>query len=165
MKITNKLILILGIIIAAMLLLAGCGTEKENGVQNNTDQAGLIIKNTKIAMPSSTNDCVSALAVKGDKLIVVGDTQEMAPYEGEQTQIIDAKGTLEMGKYADFALLKNDHFSVPEDQIKDKEAVPTVVNGYIMYGAEEYVNLDPELPPVSPNWSPVNYYGGYAGRR
>ena len=88
-------------------------------------------------------------------------TQGSAWFSGEA----DVKGTLEVGKYADFALLKSDYFSVPEDQIKDMEAVLTVVNGDIVYGAEEYANLDTELPPVSPSWSPVNYYGGYAGRR
>ncbi|WP_296405527.1 amidohydrolase [Psychrobacter sp.] len=73
----------------------------------------------------------------------------------------DVKGTLEPGKYADFALLSDDYFTVPEEKIKTIESVLTVVDGNIVYGAGEYNKLNPQLPPVIPSWSPVKYYGGY----
>lgn len=71
------------------------------------------------------------------------------------------KGTLEPGKYADFALLSDDYFSVPEGKIKTIESVLTVVGGDVVYGAGEYNKLNPQLPAVIPSWSPVKHYGGY----
>ena len=71
------------------------------------------------------------------------------------------KGTLEPGKYADFALLSDDYFSVPEEKIKTIESVLTVVGGDVVYGAGEYNKLNPQLPAVIPSWSPVKHYGGY----
>ena len=71
------------------------------------------------------------------------------------------KGTLEPGMYADFVLLSDDYFSVPEEKIKGIESVLTVVGGQPVYGAEEYKNFDPKLPAIIPSWSPVKYYGGF----
>ncbi|PNK60848.1 amidohydrolase [Psychrobacter sp. FDAARGOS_221] len=73
----------------------------------------------------------------------------------------NVKGTLEPGKYADFVLLSDDYFTVPEEKIKTIESVLTVLGGDVVYGAGEYSKLDPQLPPISPSWSPVKYYGGY----
>ncbi len=43
------------------------------------------------------------------------------------------KGTLEVGKLADFAVLSADLMSVPDDQIKDIKAELTVVGGKIVF--------------------------------
>ena len=51
--------------------------------------------------------------------------------------------------------------SVEEDAIRGLESVLTVVGGRIVHGSEEFAALAPELPPVSPNWSPVGRFGGY----
>ena len=71
------------------------------------------------------------------------------------------KGTLEKGMYADFALLAHDYFSIPEEEIRDLEAVLTVVDGKVVYASGPYSELSPEIPGVIPEWSPVKYYGGY----
>lgn len=71
------------------------------------------------------------------------------------------KGTLEPGMYADFVLLSDDYFSVPEEKIKGIESVLTVVGGDVVYGAKEYKKYDPKLPAIIPSWSPVKYYGGF----
>jgi len=73
----------------------------------------------------------------------------------------DVKGTLEEGMYADFAILSDDYFSVPEEQIKSLEAVLTVVDGKIVYGNEDYKAMNPSLPTIIPDWSPIKYYGGF----
>src|SRR3954469_811346 len=79
-------------------------------------------------------------------------------FSGEE----DKKGTIEPGKLADFAVLSADYFAVPEEEIKGIESVLTVTGGKVVYGAGQYSNLSPPLPPVSPDWSPVKKYGGYA---
>lgn len=73
----------------------------------------------------------------------------------------DVKGTLENGMYADFSILSDDYFTIPEKQISNLVAVLTIVGGKVVFAAQEYQNLNPELPEVIPNWSPVKFYGGY----
>lgn len=67
----------------------------------------------------------------------------------------DRKGTLAVGSYADMAVLSDDYFSVEPDEIRSLESVLTLLGGNVVYGAEEFEPLCPELPPVSPDWSPV----------
>jgi len=71
------------------------------------------------------------------------------------------KGSIEVGKFADLAVLSADYFSVPEDQIKTIESVLTIVGGKVSYGAGEFERLAPPPIPVSPAWSPVAKFGGY----
>ena len=73
----------------------------------------------------------------------------------------DRKGTISAGQMADFAALSADYFSAPDEAVKHIESVLTVVGGKVVYGAEEFSRLSPPLPPVSSDWSPVRYYGGY----
>jgi hypothetical protein len=62
---------------------------------------------------------------------------------------------------ADFALLSADYFEVEEEEIKEIESVLTVTGGNVVYGAEEFAELNPPLPSVRPRWSPVARFGGY----
>jgi hypothetical protein len=73
------------------------------------------------------------------------------------------KGAIAPGQLADLAVLSADYFSIPEEGIKGLESVLTVVGGKIVYGAGEFGHLSPPPLPVSPDWSPVKHYGGYAG--
>jgi hypothetical protein len=72
------------------------------------------------------------------------------------------KGALAPGQFADLAVLSADYFSIPDEEIKQLESVLTVVGGKIVYAAEEFSKLAPAALPVSPSWSPVKEYGGYA---
>jgi predicted amidohydrolase YtcJ len=74
------------------------------------------------------------------------------------------KGSIVPGQLADLAVLSDNYFSVPDDEIKNLESVLTVVGGKVVYGAEEFSDMSPSLPPVLPEWSPVAAYGGYARR-
>jgi len=74
------------------------------------------------------------------------------------------KGALAPGQLADLAILSADYFSIPDEEIKQLESVLTIVGGKIVYGASEFSKLAPPALPVSPDWSPVKEYGGYAKR-
>jgi predicted amidohydrolase YtcJ len=74
------------------------------------------------------------------------------------------KGTISRGQYADLVVLPQDYFSMDVEKIKDLESVLTVVNGKVVYGAGQYQPLAPQLPAISPSWSPVKYYGGYQNK-
>jgi predicted amidohydrolase YtcJ len=74
-------------------------------------------------------------------------------------------GMIAPGYLADFAILDRDYFTVSEDEIKKISSVLTVMNGKVVFGAQEYATLSPPLPPVLPTWSPLNFYGGYYGTK
>jgi predicted amidohydrolase YtcJ len=84
-------------------------------------------------------------------------TQGSSWFSGESGK----KGAVTAGQLADIAVLSDDYFSVPEEKIKGIEAVLTIVDGGIVYGAEEFGSLAPPPLPVLPEWSPVKVYGGY----
>jgi predicted amidohydrolase YtcJ len=76
----------------------------------------------------------------------------------------DVKGRIAPGQHADFALLGEDYFRVPEERIPAIVSLFTVVGGEVAYAAEPFAGLGagltpPPLPPVSPAWSPVARFG------
>ena len=70
-------------------------------------------------------------------------------------------GMIAPGHLADFALLDRDYFEVAEAQIKSIASVLTVMDGRVVYGAQDYQSLSPALPEILPTWSPIKYFGGY----
>jgi predicted amidohydrolase YtcJ len=72
------------------------------------------------------------------------------------------KGAVALGQLADLAVLSADYFSIPEEEIKQLESVLTIVGGKVVYASEEFSSLAPPALPVSPDWSPVKTYDGYA---
>jgi predicted amidohydrolase YtcJ len=80
---------------------------------------------------------------------------------GEQ----DVKGILSPGCYADFAVLSDDFFAIPEERIPEIEALLTVVGGRVVHAVGFFEGLAPPMPLVQPDWSPVAHFGGcQAGR-
>lgn len=71
------------------------------------------------------------------------------------------KGDIAAGEVADFAILNKDYFTIPEEEIKKIESVMTVVGGKVMYGTENFESIAPAKMKAIPEWSPVNYFGGY----
>ena len=71
------------------------------------------------------------------------------------------KGKLIKGMYADMAILSDDYFSLPADDIRKIESVLTLLNGKVVYATGNFKNLNPPVPETIPSWSPVKYYGGY----
>jgi len=72
------------------------------------------------------------------------------------------KGALVPGQLADLAVLSADYFSIPEEEIKHLESDLTIVGGKIVHAKGALSKLAPPDLPVSPDWSPVAKYGGYA---
>ena len=50
----------------------------------------------------------------------------------------DRRGTLEVGKWADFAILDQDYFSVPVERIGRTVSLMTVVGGKVVYAAAPF---------------------------
>jgi predicted amidohydrolase YtcJ len=70
-------------------------------------------------------------------------------------------GRIVPGNLADFVLLSKDYFTISDDEIRTISSVLTIVDGRVVFGAQEYSNLAPKLPEALPAWSPIKYFGGY----
>jgi predicted amidohydrolase YtcJ len=84
-------------------------------------------------------------------------TKGSAWFSGEE----ELKGALRAGEFADLAVLSDDYFSVPSEEIKNITSLLTIVGGRIVHGSGDFSKLAPALPPPSPEWSPVRTYGGF----
>lgn len=84
-------------------------------------------------------------------------TRGSAYFSGEE----HLKGRLVPGQYADFAILSEDYFTVEDARIRAIEAVLTVTDGAPVYGAGPFAELNPDLPALIPDWSPVHTHGGF----
>jgi predicted amidohydrolase YtcJ len=71
------------------------------------------------------------------------------------------RGQIKVGQLADLAVLSDDYFNVSDDRIADITSVLTLLGGKPVHGSGDFSNLAPPLPAAMPDWSPVNYYGGY----
>ena len=50
-------------------------------------------------------------------------------------------GTIEVGKHADFAVLSDDYFTVPEDRIPDLASVLTLVGGKVVHSSAPFADV------------------------
>lgn len=87
------------------------------------------------------------------KLFTVGPTW-FEHHEGEMGKIVP-------GNLADFVLLNKDYFTILDDEVRTISSVLTIVDGRVVFGAQDYSNLTPKLPETLPAWSPIKYFGGY----
>ncbi|SHH75088.1 amidohydrolase [Flavobacterium defluvii] len=71
------------------------------------------------------------------------------------------RGMLTANKLADFSILSDDYFSTSEEKILNIESKLTVVNGKVVYADNDFRTFANEKPKAIPDWSPVNYFGGY----
>ncbi len=72
------------------------------------------------------------------------------------------KGAIKVGQLADFALLDRDYFTVTNAEIAKLKSQLTVLGGRVVYGEGVFAHHDlRHMPPVKPDWSPVNTFAGY----
>jgi len=71
------------------------------------------------------------------------------------------RGMLTADKLADFSILSDDYFTTSEENILNIESKLTVVNGKVVYADNDFRTFANEKPKAIPDWSPVNYFGGY----
>jgi predicted amidohydrolase YtcJ len=72
-----------------------------------------------------------------------------------------AKGGLYEGQMADFAVLTDDYFKIPAEEIKHLESQLTVVGGEVVHASHDFQFLAPPPLPAAQDWAPTAYYGGY----
>jgi predicted amidohydrolase YtcJ len=111
---------------------------------------------------------VSGKSVSGSEVLAKNNrlsrAEALALFTRKAAWFMNAESELGMiapGHLADFALLDRDYFTVAESQIKSIASVLTVMDGRVVYGAQDYKSLSPVLPEILPTWSPIKYFGGY----
>ncbi|WAL83753.1 amidohydrolase [Pandoraea sp. XJJ-1] len=78
---------------------------------------------------------------------------------------VGKKGQIKVGQLGDLAVLSDDYFSVPEDEIQDITSVLTLLGGKVVYGDGDFGGHAPEIPPAMPDWSPARHGVGYSPRQ
>jgi predicted amidohydrolase YtcJ len=71
------------------------------------------------------------------------------------------KGVLALGQLADFAVLNEDYFKIPEEQIRGLYSLLTVVGGEVVWAIEDFSEHTPSPLPAALDWAPTAHYGGY----
>ncbi|KGO88649.1 amidohydrolase [Flavobacterium rivuli WB 3.3-2 = DSM 21788] len=71
------------------------------------------------------------------------------------------KGDIQVGMFADLAVLNRDYFNVDDEDVKNIEAEMTVVDGKIVYAKGDFSSYSPPSIPILPDWSPTKIYNGY----
>jgi len=59
------------------------------------------------------------------------------------------RGSLEVGKFADLAVLSRDYMTIPVEEIGGLESLLTIVGGRIVYAAGPYVRFN-QPAPIAP---------------
>jgi predicted amidohydrolase YtcJ len=111
---------------------------------------------------------VSGKSVSGSEVLAEDNRLTRAEALGLFTRraawFLDAESELGMiapGYLADVVLLDRDYLSVPESEIGSVSSVLTILDGRVVYGAQDYDALSPALPEILPAWSPIKHFGGY----
>ena len=87
MKLSN--ILSTMTLLFAFFVINGCSGDR------NSEPADLVIHNAKIFTVNNENPQATAVAVKGEWIMAVGDYKEISKYiDIETTKVIDAEGSL-----------------------------------------------------------------------
>jgi len=95
---------------------------------------------------------------------IVDRTTALKLFTQGSAKLIDLdkdRGILAANYLADFVILNDDYFTTAEDNILNMEAKLTVVNGKVVYADNDFRGFAAPLPKAIPEWSPVNYFGGY----
>lgn len=71
---------------AAMALVAGCSSQPQ------VEPASLVLRNGNIVTVEASQPKVQALAVRGDRIVALGTNDEIQPYVGPETNVIDLAG-------------------------------------------------------------------------
>ena len=68
----------------------------------------------------------------------------------------EGKGRIDIGQVADMAILSDDYFAVPDDEIRHLVAELTVMDGHVVYASGDFRAFDLAPPAPLPEWSPAH---------
>src|SRR5262249_4031038 len=87
--------------ILLLLLLPLLALTRNSESAKSNDKADLIIHNARVYTVDAAHPWAQAVAVRGDKIVWVGDEKESAQYASAETRMVDAKGRLVLPGFID----------------------------------------------------------------
>lgn len=84
-KSARPAMLLAAVLVAGAAISAACS-------RTEVEPASLVLRNGKISTVDADKPEAQALAVRGDTIVAVGTDEEIAPYVGEATEVIDLEG-------------------------------------------------------------------------
>ena len=110
--------------------------------------ANLILQNGRITTLDSSHPSATEIVMVGDKFAGVDNAaafERIADESHWMSREEGKRGAISPGQLADLAVLTNDYFTIPEEEIKSLESVLTILGGKPVYAAEEFKALDPAI--------------------
>lgn len=107
-------------------------------------------QDTPVIRPNPLENVWSAVCRKTKEGQVLGEEEKVSVYEALKAVTINVayqyfeekeKGTIEIGKIADFAILENNPLEVQIDKIKDIRIIKTIKQGKVVYDVEKNFSL------------------------
>jgi len=126
------------IVCAAVIIIAAVFSAAE-------EAADVVVTQARIYTVNSKQTWAEALAVRGEKIVAVGTDQEIAPYRGTSTKVIDAGGRLVLPGFTDCHV----HFmdgSIGLTQV-DLNGAENVAE--IQKRVKEYAAAHPKMPWIT----------------
>lgn len=115
----------------------------------------------KVTTLDPSNPVAAAVLLRDGRIAAAGMERDVRQQAERDAEVIDLGGRRVIpGLLADIAVLSEDCFAVPEEDIRQLGSVLTFAGGNVVRGVEESAGLMPELPPLKPDWSPVTVHGG-----
>src|SRR5687768_10187177 len=87
-----------GVGVVASLVLLGACAKNEKPAQ---DAADLVLKNARIYTVDTALPWAGSLAIDGGKITAVGSDEQVAPFIGENTRVVDLGGKLVLPGFHD----------------------------------------------------------------
>ena len=91
----------------------------------------------QIGMPPSEEEMGSVVILPEEGINRVNGLKMATTWASEYMMAEDTIGTLEPGKYADFAILEKDFFTIPENEIPNMQVIVTGLSGEIVYDRDQ----------------------------
>lgn len=115
-------------------------------VAGGTDATRVSPFNTMLALRFQIDGHAVADSVKRDRSLQITREQALRMYTANSAWLVrddDKRGSLEVGKLADLAVLDGDLMRVPTEEIGNIRSVLTIMDGKIVYAAPPYASLAP----------------------
>jgi len=170
-------------VLVGCVLLAFPAASADHAQPANVGQATLILHSGKIITLNGTNEVVEAIAIRGDRIVGTGTSEEMLGWKGASTQLIDLAGRTVIPGLNDShshlvsygarvfrpdlsrATSLAEILKLVEAKVKESEPGEWVTNSRIWNETKLVEKRNPtrfDLDPISPN-NPVYLSRGHLG--
>lgn len=116
-----------------------------NALAQKAPVADTLIVNARVYTVNAQQPWAEAVAIKGDKILAVGSTQDVAAYRGPSTKVIDAQGHLVLPGFTDCHIhFMDGSLGLTQVDLNDAKTIPE-----IQKRVKEYAASHPNEPWIT----------------